>query len=384
MMDYREELQALLNRHTEPIAVADYGWYNYVGQNKASHIKRCHLEHYKRDTIEVLHVVVTPAFYTDMPIFGLDVVAIAGKVTFICADCSRTAKPYPLRCSYKSNRPIPEWGTFFSDSALLYTPAPEEVEPIMMELAVALAAYLKDLSNSSFCADPELIKAAYDDYIHQQRQNSKTLKVLQKNEGAATARQFVEQVLFPELPLDKTEQRYAAIIRRGHEVREATKAEHQAAERSELSHSLIRGTILKRHYWSYLYAYKTLFRALEAQDFALATTFRELFAHDLLAAGKHTGTQHTDLTSLHRYVSYLKELSPEAAQSHLYVSALGHAYGGQYIARKLDATYPKAHLINLPAGIVYQLRVATPAITAAEANTAFRSITKIYEEIWQN
>lgn len=385
MEQYRERFSELLLRYLEESYQADFDWFNLVGSSHDNNIKRCHLEHYTNSVIEVIHIVVTPAFHTDMPIFGFDIIAINGKVTFVCGDLTPTVnRSYRLYTEFESNRDRPKWGAFFSDTALFYEPKPEEVDELFSEFFAVLYRYLSDLSKAEFCAEPSKVLLKVNEYNNEQRKNNKTYKALAAAEGDDVAEKFIKEVLFPEFGYDRHDIYYQNIINKGRYVKEKTQKEHAEAEKTLFSQSLLRGHPKWSHYYDYLNTYKSLFEVLlQKSNDETSTLFYELFKADLLECEEMHAVNSQKPQSLIQYCEYLSNISPEKAESHKYVIALGHTYGGQYIARKMGSVYPKRHLTELPDKIAHKLRESTSHVTPNEASLAYSFIKQIYKEIWQ-
>ena len=370
---YRDFYESLIkNKSNTVTSIDDYDWYNkvYEGIYKWSHI-----EHYMTDKVQVLHIVTMPKAISGKPIFGLDVVAINGKITMVCADFTPTIKEYSNPHPFKNLREIPDWADFFSSDILLTTPEDEDhAREILEYYGVKLKEYLHDLENEDKIVEPVRVLESQNRYINNQRKNNKTFKALAANIGKTKAGKFIKEVLFPTVELTSKEKEVQKIFDFGKKLRKLTAKEHTKAERTKLSHNLIKGTISEKHYKYYVQTYYLLFKLFKENS----EVCRDIFPY-LEKDYKALELEKVEtLPQVQKYLDYLRK-DEKTWKGHIYTLALGFCYGGKMIARNIE--FPKAHLTELPDYTAFTVRKETYGCSAEDIKTSFDFIYKIYTEI---
>jgi len=370
---YRDFYESLIkNKSNMVTSIDDYDWYNnvYEGIYKWSHI-----EHYKTDKVQVLHIVTMPKAISGKPIFGLDVVAINGKITMVCADFTPTVEEYSNPHPFKNSRQLPDWADFFSSDLLLTTPEDQDhAKEILEYYGEKLKEYLHALENEDKIVEPVRVLESQNRYINNQRKNNKTFKALAANIGKTKAGKFIKEILFPEVSLDPREKEIQKIFDYGKSLRQETKTEHTLAERTDLSYNLITGNVSELHYRYYLQLYYNAFKFFKEKSKVCEEIFNYL-EKDFHECKAQELEIHPELQ---KYLDYLQN-NPEKYKGHIYTMGLGFCYGGKMIAKNLK--FPKSHLENLPDRVAFEIRKETYGCRAENVKESFNWIYKIYTKI---
>ncbi len=173
--------------------------------------RKLHLELAQVGTnLDILHCVMFPRPQFALPIFGCDLVGGKGQISAAIADLSPTL---PLSPSYtaplevlqrqysqfRERRQLPPWGDIFSPYCLftrLQTPAEGELFLDIVRQMVILHCQIA-VSLDPIPPDMEaLIHAKQEYYCHQQQQNDKTRRILEKAFGKDWAERYMTTVLF--------------------------------------------------------------------------------------------------------------------------------------------------------------------------------------------
>ncbi len=169
--------------------------------------RRAHIEALQvAGRISVLHVCVLPHYCDSVPIFGFDIVAGPSRTTGIFLDLSPVAADTrwrPRLPRFDCPRPRPDWGDIFSADFLAIRPVNLTEVESAMDLAVRV---LRDYLDRPRDTPPFDAWQSQMRYIRGQRRNLHTARMLASLVGEATARRFIDQVLFPLEP-DPVQQR---------------------------------------------------------------------------------------------------------------------------------------------------------------------------------
>ena len=194
----------------KPAHGADLLWRNTLFT--AASFRRAHVEQLEITShFAVLHVVVLPHVSSAAPIFGFDMISGRTQATGIFLDYSAVTQipPSPrlgevitpsIRAGFTHARARPQWGTIFSPD--FFAIRPSGIPEIRAALALAdkaLAHYLSHLPQAGATEavhDPEVVRGQAA-YATAQRQNPHTERMLARYVGAAQARAFIDEVLFP-------------------------------------------------------------------------------------------------------------------------------------------------------------------------------------------
>jgi hypothetical protein len=182
-------------------------WENlfFYGEPLFRHI---HLEYYKTDRICVLHANVFPSALVDFPILGFDLIAMGGKVTGLFFDFTPVNENFPeleesliaFKNTIKSkHRELPEWANFFSKDFICVSPNEDELDYLLNGCKLLIINY--------FIHIDKLIKKyqnninIQNNYCVRQKMNDKTFKALAAEIGDDSAKDFLNNYLFPEITL---------------------------------------------------------------------------------------------------------------------------------------------------------------------------------------
>lgn len=168
----------------------DYYWRNEVYENDK--FRHGHLQHYQGSPAEVLHVLAVPK--SEDPIFGFDLVKIAGNYTLACGDLTPTVSNFTWDHPFTNNRDVPEWASFFSENVLFRRP---EDPGDAYDIAGYFTGRLEKLLGGIEPSDSPEVRKAQNEYMNSQRQNEKTRKTLAADVGEKRADKYMREVLFP-------------------------------------------------------------------------------------------------------------------------------------------------------------------------------------------
>jgi phycocyanobilin:ferredoxin oxidoreductase len=174
--------------------------------------RKLHLELAKVGTnLDILHCVMFPYAYFDLPLFGCDIVAGRGGVSAAIADLSPTNLERQLPIAYQQAlqalvpiqfsqaRELPAWGNIFSDFCLFVRPANPEEEIAFVDRVADFLQIHGQQARQAQPVTPDLTQhnlAGQHQYCTHQQQNDKTRRVLEKAFGEAWAEKYMTQVLF--------------------------------------------------------------------------------------------------------------------------------------------------------------------------------------------
>lgn len=194
--DVRKEFESVISKHADSVEEPEeYYWYNRIYESDK--FRMAHVEHYTGDPVEVIHVVIVPN--TEDPIFGFDLVSIAGNTTLACGDLSPTVKKSEWEHPFENEREVPEWADFFSNNVVFTTPE-DGGEEIANWFAGRAEEYIENLEP----AEPtEEILRGQNQYMENQLQNAKTFKSLAADVGEEKAKKYMREVMFPKVKINE-------------------------------------------------------------------------------------------------------------------------------------------------------------------------------------
>ena len=166
-----------------------------------------------RDTLKIwmMHFTIFPQTNDPSPIFGLDIVAGANRISgafhdFSCAgDCNHyMMAEFAERVkdlSWKKPRDLPDWAQKIFSSSMVAVGAmdnPEEIDQLISVALSNLDYYLENVGE--YQDDSNNYYMAQNKYCYWQKQNPHNGSIMQKlGLSEADARKFVEEVMFPEI-----------------------------------------------------------------------------------------------------------------------------------------------------------------------------------------
>ncbi len=161
--------------------------------------------------LQILHCVFFPNPKFDLPIFGVDIVAVPNGISAAIVDISPVGKELPLPIisklkevnipQFKEIRKLPEWGSIFSPFVKFIRPFDVGEENLFFQLVDSyLSVFMSFLDKTA----PEPFDAAttiyrYEQqlfYCLQQKRNDKTRSVLEKAFNPEWAERYLSQILF--------------------------------------------------------------------------------------------------------------------------------------------------------------------------------------------
>jgi phycocyanobilin:ferredoxin oxidoreductase len=175
-------------------------------------LRKLHLETARLGAgLQILHCVFFPDPCYDLPVFGADIVAGRGVVSAAIVDLSPVTGALPAeiasrlaqrpRPPFSEIRELPPWGAIFSPHVLFVRPRTPEEEGWFVEEVAAVLELLADASRRAHPLawnDPATLARwkGQHHYCHQQKQNDKTRRVLEKAFNPEWANTYIETLLF--------------------------------------------------------------------------------------------------------------------------------------------------------------------------------------------
>ena len=173
-------------------------------------LRKVHIEVAKLGNLNIVHCIWYPDPEFDLPIFGVDIVAMKDTVSAAITDISPVdGLDHPIYediesisqyYSFKHNREIPTWGTIFSPySKFARLDDSEEIgkfsDVVNEYLDLFVGAVWKSTMNYNR-ADERY--EGQINYCEKQKKNDKTRKILEKYFGEKWADDYINEVLFDE------------------------------------------------------------------------------------------------------------------------------------------------------------------------------------------
>lgn len=184
---------------------------NEIFQNDT--FRKMHLEIAAGPEVGILHSVVFPRHEYDLPILGIDIVTLRGKVTMCIADTSPVTEDLTLPTPYLAGvrrlqsvhglhqlprRDIPEWGKQIFSGLVVMLDHPESVDSFA-DYALALTAFHMDYASR---AKPDhraeiRIAACQLRYCTRQLSNNRTRTMLARAYSPEIADEYMQTMMFP-------------------------------------------------------------------------------------------------------------------------------------------------------------------------------------------
>jgi phycocyanobilin:ferredoxin oxidoreductase len=174
--------------------------------------RKLHLELARVGTqLDILHCVMFPRPEYALPIFGCDLVGARGQISAAIADLSPVSRDSQLPAAYREAlaslpdpqfsqpRELPEWGDIFSAFCTFVRPSDAaEQERFLARVRDLLRVHCQQAPQALPASerDRQQHLAAQRHYCHQQQQNDKTRRVLEKAFGEAWTERYMQAVLF--------------------------------------------------------------------------------------------------------------------------------------------------------------------------------------------
>jgi phycocyanobilin:ferredoxin oxidoreductase len=175
-------------------------------------LRKLHLETARLGAgLQILHCVFFPDPRYDLPVFGADIVAGRGVVSAAIVDLSPVTETLPVeiasrleqrtRPPFSEIRELPAWGAIFSPHVLFVRPRTPEEEGWFVNEVAAVLELLGDATRTAHPKewnDPATVSRwkGQVHYCHQQKQNDKTRRVLEKAFNPDWANTYIETLLF--------------------------------------------------------------------------------------------------------------------------------------------------------------------------------------------
>lgn len=180
---------------------------------QSKHFRKMHLEMAKvGNNLDILHCVMFPRSEYALPMFGCDIVASPRGASAAIADLSPTNAERvlsPEYCALLDNsqqdlnfsdvRELPAWGYIFSDYCLFIRPGNEGEE---QRFIGRVKEFLEIHCQQALQQNPlppeqqRIYLEGQRNYCHEQQQNDKTRRILEKAFDAEWADRYINDVLF--------------------------------------------------------------------------------------------------------------------------------------------------------------------------------------------
>lgn len=181
---------------------------------QASPFRKLHLELARvGESLDILHCVMFPEPHYDLPMFGCDLVGGRGQISAAIVDLSPVTGQLPAaytsalsalpKLTFSQPRELPPWGHIFSPFCIFIRPQGNMEEQQFLDRIGEYLTLHCQLSQQAMPTDhPEAVIAGQRQYCHQQQQNDKTRRVLEKAFGSTWAEHYMTTVLFdmPTIP----------------------------------------------------------------------------------------------------------------------------------------------------------------------------------------
>jgi phycocyanobilin:ferredoxin oxidoreductase len=197
---YAKQFADVLSENSEPVDFPEFPWRNQIWRNPK--FRRAHVEEFTSPAISVLHVTVFPHVNDPSPIYGFDVVTGMKKPAGGYIDMSPSVETWHgwrnwIPIDIPPNKTIPDWGTCFSDEFVAIPLRDSTHLEELLQYGVAmLQEYLKRIQQKQ--EEENLVIDRQRFYCVQQRNNQKTMQILERMIGAERANLFMNEVLFPD------------------------------------------------------------------------------------------------------------------------------------------------------------------------------------------
>ncbi|MEM9904862.1 MAG: phycocyanobilin:ferredoxin oxidoreductase [Cyanobacteria bacterium P01_D01_bin.44] len=175
--------------------------------------RKLHLELAKvGNNLDILHCVMFPHSYFNLPIFGMDIVAGRGLISAAIVDLSPVSRNRALPAQYEARlselapmvfaqpRDLPVWGDIFSDFCLFVRPTTHQEGTDFLTRATQYLSMHCELAREAVTLDSmeehAWIMAGQQRYCLQQQQNDKTRRILERAFGTEWAERYLKTMLF--------------------------------------------------------------------------------------------------------------------------------------------------------------------------------------------
>jgi phycocyanobilin:ferredoxin oxidoreductase len=209
-MNYKETLDKLSNdiqwliyqlADGVKIETEDFGWDNR--RYASNRFRMAHIERYSDSNLEVLHFTCFPTKYSQLPIFGCDIITTDKKPLAAFMDWSPVDSALEMTMTHQFEKPypLPDWAKIiFSPTALAIVPSDNEMEKLTEVILQSFKTYISLLGSSKDKSERiDYIIAAQNRYCENQQKNERTYNVLKAKLGKERAKYFMETILFPKI-----------------------------------------------------------------------------------------------------------------------------------------------------------------------------------------
>jgi len=165
-------------------------------------------------------------------------------------------------------------------------------------------------------------------------------------------------------------------------LKEATAANHQKAEQTELVKLIFKKEIKDLEYSQLLANQIVYYSAIERnQHFKFENDLPRVtkIIQDLFELSP---AMLLIMPESYQYADYLETLDERKLWAHVYVHYLGDMAGGQMLKRCVPGSGTRFDFVD-PAGLISQIRMNVSIADATEANCAFEWTIRIYNELYR-
>jgi heme oxygenase len=166
-------------------------------------------------------------------------------------------------------------------------------------------------------------------------------------------------------------------------LKEATAANHQRAESTELVKLMFAQAISQQQYSSLLANQLVYYSQMEQslEVFGARSTLRRVNA--IVRDLSELQSECWIVSPLsYQYSDYLAQLPTQQLWAHIYVHYLGDMMGGKMLKRCVPGSGTRFDFAD-PSELISDIRMNVSVADAVEANTAFEWTIKIYDDLYQ-
>lgn len=162
-------------------------------------------------------------------------------------------------------------------------------------------------------------------------------------------------------------------------LKEATAVKHKQAERMPFNVRMFKGELSPEAYAGYLVSQRTIFDALESNFHLPHQGFKRVAAIDKDLQELKVTIPRPDASTL-AYANYLKSLTQDQAEPHMYLNYLALLFGGQMMKTKVPGSGNMYAFENIP-DLMASVRRIQRDEWADEVNKGFDFVIDIFDEL---
>lgn len=162
-------------------------------------------------------------------------------------------------------------------------------------------------------------------------------------------------------------------------LKEATAQKHKQAERMPFNVRMFKGELTPEAYAGYLVSQKTIFHVLESAFHLPHQGFKRVEAINKDLKELNVPITAPDAAT-QAYANYLKNLTQDQAEPHMYLNYLALLFGGQMMKTKIPGSGAMYAFENIP-DLIASVRRIQKDEWADEVNKGFDYMIDIFDEL---